>query len=81
MAQQQMPMTMEDWVVRLDAIIQINGRELLTHAGRISQEVAQEKMALEYQKFRETIKTQQHQNSLLELEQDLLTLAAQQNKK
>lgn len=81
MAQQQMPMTMQDWVVRLDAIIQINGRELLTHAGKISQEIAQEKMALEYQKLRETIKTQQHQNSLLELEQDLLTLAAQQNKK
>ncbi len=36
MAQQQTPMYMKDWVVRLDSILQLNGRELLTHAGKIS---------------------------------------------
>jgi hypothetical protein len=32
MALQQMPMYMSDWITRLDAIIQLNGRELLFHA-------------------------------------------------
>ena len=36
MAQQQTPMYMKDWVKRLDSIIQLNGKELLTHAGKIS---------------------------------------------
>lgn len=71
MAQQQMAMNMQDWVTRLDAIIQLNGRELLTHAGSISQAIAQEKMALEYEKYREGLKEQQRKDSLLELERDL----------
>lgn len=33
MAQQQTPMYMKDWIARLDGILQLNGRELLTHAG------------------------------------------------
>lgn len=33
MAQQRTPMYMKDWIQRLDSIIQLNGRELLTHAG------------------------------------------------
>ncbi|MDQ6967983.1 MAG: RhuM family protein, partial [Mariprofundaceae bacterium] len=40
MAQQHTPMTMQDWIARLDAILQLNGRELLTHAGKISQQQA-----------------------------------------
>ena len=40
MAQQQTPMYMKDWIARLDGILQLNGRELLTHAGKISQERA-----------------------------------------
>ncbi|MEO5648859.1 MAG: RhuM family protein, partial [Ginsengibacter sp.] len=38
MAQQHTPMYMADWIQRLDAILQLNGRELLTHAGKISHE-------------------------------------------
>ncbi len=38
MAQQRTPMYMADWIKRLDTIIQINGRELLNHAGKISHE-------------------------------------------
>ena len=34
MAQQQTPMYMQDWTNRLDAILQLNGRELLTHTGK-----------------------------------------------
>lgn len=39
---------MTDWIGWLDAIIQLNGRELLTHAGKISHQMAQEKAVLEY---------------------------------
>ena len=38
MAQQQTPMYMKDWIERLDSILQLNGRELLTQAGKISHE-------------------------------------------
>lgn len=40
MAQQQTPMYMKDWADRLDSILQLNGRELLTHAEKISHEKA-----------------------------------------
>ena len=36
MAQQHTPMYMKDWIGRLDNILQMNGRELLAHAGKIS---------------------------------------------
>ena len=36
MAQQHTPMNMKDWIARLDNILQMNNRELLTHAGKIS---------------------------------------------
>lgn len=38
---------MADWIKRLDTIIQMNGRELLNHAGKISHEKALEKSAQE----------------------------------
>jgi hypothetical protein len=36
MVQQRTPMYMNDWIQRLNTILQMNGRELLTHAGKIS---------------------------------------------
>lgn len=74
MAQQRTPMRMTDWIGRLDAIIQLNGRELLTHAGKISRQLAQEKAALEYDKFREAQRRIQHEESLKELEEDIKKL-------
>jgi hypothetical protein len=74
MAQQRTPMYMQDWIQRLDAIIQLNGRELLTHAGKISQQMAQEKATLEYDKYRGTLKQVQHEESLKELEKDIQRL-------
>jgi len=81
MAQQRTPMYMRDWIERLDAIIQLNGRELLTHAGKISHQLALEKSALEYDKYRETWKQMQHEESLRELEQDIQQLKPHQAKK
>ena len=77
MAIQHTPMYMKDWIQRLDAIIQLNGRELLSHAGKISHEMALEKSALEYEKYREEQKKLEHEQSLRELERDITELKKQ----
>ncbi|NTV98575.1 MAG: virulence RhuM family protein [Chlorobiaceae bacterium] len=74
MAQQRTPMSMQNWIQRLDAIIQLNGRELLTHAGKISHQLAVEKSNREYEKYRESQKQQQREESLRELETDIRKL-------
>ncbi|MBW7845934.1 MAG: virulence RhuM family protein [Bacteroidia bacterium] len=74
MAQQQVPMYMNDWIQRLDAILQLNRRELLTHAGKISQDMAKNKVAIEYEKYREEKKKLDYEKSLKELEEDIKKL-------
>ena len=74
MAQQQTPMYMKDWVERLDSILQLNGRELLTHAGKISHQMAINKSAEEYKKFKESERTKQIEQSLKEIEDDIKKL-------
>ncbi len=71
MAQQRTPMYMQDWINRLDAIIQLNGRELLSHAGKISHQMALEKSAQEFDKYREVQRQTQYEESLKELERDI----------
>lgn len=46
------PMTMRDWIAKLDEFLKMSGRELLDHTGKISHEQAMEKAELEYEKFR-----------------------------
>jgi hypothetical protein len=74
MAQQQTPMYMQDWIERLDLILQLNGRELLSHAGSISHQMALAKSAKEYEKFKIEQRAIEKENSLKELEQDLKKL-------
>lgn len=74
MAQQQTPMYMKDWISRLDIILQLNGRELLQHAGKISHQMAMEKSALEYEKYQAQQRQIERDNSLKELESDLKQL-------
>ena len=74
MAMQRTPMYMKDWIVRLDAVISLNGRELLTHAGKISQINAKAKSELEYQKFKDEQKKIEKIQSLKELEEDIKRL-------
>ncbi|NDY71442.1 cell filamentation protein Fic [Desulfobacter hydrogenophilus] len=81
MAQQQTPMYMKDWIQRLDAIIQLNGRELLTHAGKISRVVADERAAIEYAKYRHDRKKLKREESLKELERDIKQLSQKKNEK
>jgi len=51
-AMQRIPMHMADWIKKLDAFLTINERDILTHAGRISHEMAQAKAELEYDRFK-----------------------------
>lgn len=74
MAQQQTPMYMKDWIERLDVILKMNGRELLTHAGKISHQMALEKSGEEHEKFKQQQKVIEKEASLKELEEDIKKL-------
>ena len=74
MAQQQTPMYMKDWISRLDSLLQLNGRELLTHAGKISHETALEKSDLEFEKYKLQQKQIEKETSLKEIEADIKKL-------
>ena len=57
-AMRRIPMHMTDWIKRLDAFLTLNQRDILSHAGRISHEVAQVKAELEYDRYRALVDTQ-----------------------
>lgn len=46
------PMYMKDWIQKLDDFLKLSGKELLTHAGTISAEVAKLKADAEYVRFK-----------------------------
>lgn len=52
-AKSHVPMYMKDWIKKLDDFLKLSGKELLTHAGSVSAEVAKLKANEEYDKFRE----------------------------
>lgn len=52
-AKSHVPMYMADWIKKLDDFLTISGKELLTHAGAVSAEVAKLKADSEYDRFRE----------------------------
>ena len=45
------PMTMRDWITKLDAFLRAGDRKILEHAGSISAEEAKQKAELEFDKF------------------------------
>jgi hypothetical protein len=51
-AMRRVPMHMVDWIKKLDAFLTLNERDILTHSGHISHEMAQAKAELEYVKFK-----------------------------
>ena len=71
MAQQHVPMYMKNWTERLDAIIQLNGKELLNHAGKISHAMALERSSIEYKKFQSHQKKLLNEQNIKELEKDI----------
>lgn len=74
MAQQQTPMYMNDWIERLDSLLQLNGREILTHAGTISHQMAVEKSGLEFSKYKQENAIVEREQSLKEIEEDIKKL-------
>ena len=52
------PMYMKDWVERLDGFLTMTGKNILTHAGNISHNMALEKAHTEYDKYKERIKNE-----------------------
>ena len=51
-AMRRVPMHMADWIEKLNGFLTLNDRDILTHAGRISHEMAQAKAESEYDKFK-----------------------------
>ena len=52
------PMTMRDWITKLDEFLKISGRKLLDHAGQISAESARLKAEQEYARYRALMDSQ-----------------------
>ena len=52
-AKSHVPMYMKDWIKKLDDFLTLSGKELLTHSGTVSAEVAKLKADTEYDRFRE----------------------------
>ena len=49
------PMYMKDWIQKLDEFLSLSGKELLTHAGTVSAEIAKQKADSEYEKYSKRI--------------------------
>ena len=50
-AMRRIAMHMSDWIKKLDAFLNINDRDILTHAGKISHEMAQQRAEGEYEQY------------------------------
>ena len=51
-ASAQKPMYMRDWIAKLDGFLRLSERQILTHFGKVSHEVAEAKAAAEFAKYR-----------------------------
>jgi hypothetical protein len=60
-------MYMKDWTTRLDGFLSMTGKDIMSHVGSISHEVAIEKAHSEYSKYKERIK-----NELSNVEKDFI---------
>ena len=52
MATRQLPMTMQDWEMRLNQFIEVTNREVLQDAGRVTAEIARAHAETEFEKYR-----------------------------
>ena len=55
-AEEHRPMYMKDWIAILDDFLRISRKDILTHAGRVSAQLAKAKVDAEYDKFKERTK-------------------------
>jgi len=61
------PMYMSDWIERLDDFLKMTGKDILSHAGKISHDKAIQKACDEYEKYKEKTK-----NELSRVEKDFI---------
>lgn len=52
MAHNKMPMTMQDWEIRLNRFIEMTDREVLQDAGKVTAEIARAHAEAEFEKYR-----------------------------
>ena len=64
-------MYMKDWVSKLNMVLTMNERNVLTHSGKISHELAMQKADIEYEKYNQRQKLIEKEASLKELDKDL----------
>ncbi|MEI6728699.1 MAG: RhuM family protein [bacterium] len=74
MAQNNTPMTMNDWIAQLDTILKMNKKELLNDYGKISHALALAKSDKEFEKFQQKQRDIEKIESLEELSRDLKNL-------
>ena len=51
-AERRIPMTMQDWITKLEGFLRLNDREVLTNAGKVSAELAKEHAERELTEYR-----------------------------
>ena len=84
---QQKPMYMKEWIEVLDGFISMSRQDVLTHAGRISAELAQRKALAEYDAYKQKSDTElsevekQFIASIEQAEEKLKLLGKKNNKK
>jgi len=70
-------MNMKDWVVKLDAFLKFNERDILKNTGKISHEVAEALALKEYEKFR----IEQDKNYISDFDREVKKLIGSKKKK
>ena len=78
-AMRRIPMTMNDWTAKLDGFLSLNDRDILSHAGKVSHQMAKQLAEQEYSSFNQ----QRSQNETSQADQHLeqLTKSAAQHAK
>ena len=71
MAESKQIMKMSDWIQRLDLILEMNWKEILTNYWKISHKLALEKSKIEYEKLKNKNSKIEKKESFNELERDL----------
>ena len=73
-AKQRNPMTMKDWIEKLNSFLTLNERDLLTDAGKVSAEMAKQLAEQEYEKFDTNRRTIEAEEADEELKQTIKRL-------
>lgn len=76
-AEEQVPMTMEDWAEQFEGILRLSKKEILTHAGTISAKIAEQHALSEFEKYRvkqDKLYQSDFDRVLLEMDDEILKI-------